>query len=106
MRRDFAANRAWIGTVSIRDSIQKASVPVVIWLNSAPKGLVLIVVGGLLTIGLFNDGAIGGVSLALVGLFTGWLLYLSAPVLTASKTAFRTLVVLLVFVSAYFKFTA
>jgi hypothetical protein len=106
MRSDFRTSHAWIGTVSIRNSIQKASIPLVIKLNDAPKGLVLITVGGLLTLGLFNTGAIGGVSLALVGLFTGWLLYLSAPVLTASKTAFRTLVVLLVFVSAYFKFTA
>jgi hypothetical protein len=91
--------------VSIRNSIQKFSVPYLIKLNNAPKGAVLIVVGGLLTLGLFDDGLIGAAGLGLVGLFTGWLLYLSAPVLSRAKVVFRTLVVLLVLYSAFVKLT-
>jgi hypothetical protein len=62
-------------------------------LSALPRWLVPIMLGAFLLAGFAVDGLIGGLLLLIVGLFLGWLLMLSWPLLGPGSKVIRVLVV-------------
>lgn len=74
-------------------------------LNRVPRALVVIGMAALLVAGLMAPAAIGAALLVVLGLFLGWLVALSWPVLPNGSRALRLLTVALVLGAAYMRAT-
>ncbi len=83
-----------------RKKVEVLSTPILLKINSWPRVIVPIGLLAFLLVGLFVPGTVGGFFILLVGLFVGWLLYLSWPLLTPSSRLFRFLAVAVILGSA------
>ncbi len=79
---------------SLRESIQRASLPAVERLNALPRFVPFLVILGLMVAGLFVPGW-GWVLLLLVTLFLVWTLYLAWPAMDGTQRMMRFTVVLI-----------
>ncbi len=89
-----------------RASLERASYPLLLRLRQIPRWLMVVLPGVLLFAGLVMPASLawlGGLLLALVGVFLGWLLLLSWPVLGASSKLLRLIVIVAVFGIAFLK---
>ena len=94
------------GSASGMNAFQRASLPVLAFLTRLPKWLLVIVLAGLLVLGVIQTGPLawlGVLILGLLGLFFLWLLALSWPAIPPSGRVLRGIVVLALFLGAYFK---
>ena len=83
----------------LRKQVEILSTPILRKINNWPRPLVPILLLVFLLFGLFVPGTVGGFFILLVGLFVGWLLYLSWPLLPASSRIFRLLAVAVILAS-------
>ena len=79
---------------SMRESVQRASLPVVERLNALPRFVPFLVILALMVAGLFVP-VWGWVLLLLVTLFLGWTLYLAWPAMDATQRLMRLTIVLI-----------
>jgi len=90
-----------------RQSLERASIPILTKLMAVPRWLIVVLMGAFLFLGLIQTGSLawlGGIFLLIVGGFLGWLLVLSWPALTPGRRATRLIVVAAVFGIAMLKF--
>ena len=87
-------------TSRARRRLERASAPVLIRLNRAPRWVPTAVMLVLLLIGLFTPGSVSAALLAAVALILAWLLALAWPTLAAQGRFARILVIGLVLFSA------
>jgi len=83
-------------TGSSRAAVERRSMPLLVTLNRLPRWIVVVLMGSLLFIGLIQTGDLawlGGICLAIVALFLGWLLALAWPVLPVQARLIRGIVV-------------
>lgn len=85
----------------MRKRIELLSTPALLRINSWPRSLVPLAILTFLFIGFSDPGAVGGIFILLVGLFVGWLLYLSWPLLNAKSRLLRLGVVGLILIGAF-----
>lgn len=85
---------------SLRKKIEILSTPALLKINSWPRFVVPIGMLAFLLVGLFVPGTVGGFFILLVGLFVGWLLILSWPLLDPRAKFFRLVVVVVIIGSA------
>ena len=79
-----------------RSSLEQFSTPLLIRMHAMPRWVIPVVMGLLLTAGLFLSGPwawLGALFMVLLGVFLGWLFLLSWPVLSPGAKAARVLVV-------------
>ena len=79
-----------------RASLERFSAPLLIRMHAMPRWIVPVVMGLLLTAGLFLSGPwawLGAIFMVLLGIFLGWLFLLSWPVLSPGAKTARVLVV-------------
>lgn len=89
-----------------RARLEQASYPALVRLRRIPRWLMVILPAVLLFAGLVMPAGLawlGGILLAIVGLFLAWLLLLSWPVLSAQSKLLRLIVIVAVFGIAFFK---
>lgn len=89
-----------------RASLERASYPILLQLRAIPRWIMVVLPGVLLFAGLVMPASLawlGGLLLALVGVFLGWLLLLSWPVLGQSSRLLRLIVIVAVFGIAFLK---
>ena len=79
---------------SLRESIQRASLPAVERLNVLPRFVPFVLILGLMLAGLFVPGW-GWVLLLLVVLFLLWTLYLAWPAMDSTQRLMRLTIVLI-----------
>ena len=94
------------GATGARASLERASYPLLLRLRQVPRWLMVVTPGVLLFAGLVMPASVawvGALLLALVGVFLGWLLLLSWPVLGASSKLLRLIVIVAVFGIAFLK---
>jgi len=85
------------GSSSARQSLERASYPILARLHAMPRWLIVIAPAVLLFLGLILSGPlawVGGLCLLLVWVFVAWLTALSWPALSPGSKVFRLLVVL------------
>ena len=90
-----------------RQSLERASIPILTKLMAIPRWLIVVLMGAFLFLGLIQTGSLswlGGIFLLIVGGFLGWLLVLSWPALTPGRRATRLIVVAAVLGIAVLKF--
>lgn len=90
---------------NLRKQLEVISTPALLKINSWPRSVVPIFMVGALLVGLFVPGAVGGFFILVVGLFVGWLLFLSWPLLPVRARALRLAVVILIIFSAISQIT-
>jgi 4-hydroxybenzoate polyprenyltransferase len=90
----------------MRKKIEVLSTPILLRINTWPRFIVPVLILSFLLIGLFIPGSVGGFFILIVGLFVGWLLYLSWPLLGSRARLIRLGVVALILFSAYVQITA
>ncbi len=76
-----------------RRELERRSAPALIVLHGLPRWLVPIAMGLLLLVGLLAPSIIGGIALLGLGVFLGWLLAVSWPLVSGSARLVRLLVV-------------
>ena len=89
-----------------RSSLERASTPLLLQLRRIPRWIMVVLPAVLLFGGLVMPVGLawlGGLLLALVGVFLGWLLLLSWPVLSMSSRLLRLIVIVAVFGIAFIK---
>lgn len=74
-------------------------------LNRVPRALVVIAIAALLVAGLLVPPPLGVIFLVILGLFLGWLVALSWPVLPTGSKVLRVITVVLVLGAAYLRAT-
>jgi hypothetical protein len=79
------------GASETRRAVERFSARALVFLQQLPRWVLLLVVLGLMITGFFVHGVIGAVALLLVGIFLGWLAYLSWPSLNASGRVLRVI---------------
>jgi hypothetical protein len=82
--------------------------PLLVTLNRLPRWIIVVLMGSLLFLGLIQTGDLawlGGIFLAIVALFLGWLLVLAWPVLPVQARLIRAVVVAAAAGVAILKFT-
>lgn len=84
---------------NLRKKLEVLSTPALLTINNWPKWLVPILMLSFLLVGLFVPGVVGGFFIFLVGLFVGWLLFLSWPLLDAKSKLFRFVLVAIILLS-------
>lgn len=83
----------------LRKKIEILSTPLLLSINNWPKWLVPLLMLSFLLVGLFVPGVVGGFFIFLVGLFVGWLLFLSWPLLDSKSKIFRLILVFVILFS-------
>ena len=81
---------------SSRESLERASLPVLTRLLAVPRWLLVILIAASLLLGLTLTGPLaplGAMFLLLVGTFLGWLLLLAWPAITPGRRMIRLVVV-------------
>ena len=94
------------GPASGMNAFQRTSLPVLAFLSRLPKWFLVVALAGLLVLGVIQTGPLawlGVLILSLLGLFFLWLLVLSWPAIPPSGRVLRGIVVLALFLGAYFK---
>jgi hypothetical protein len=81
------------GASETRQAVERFSARALVFLQQLPRWVLLLVVLGLMITGFFVHGVIGAVALLLVGIFLGWLAYLSWPRVNLSGRALRVIAV-------------
>ena len=81
------------GASETRQAVERFSARALVFLQQLPRWVLLLAVLGLMLTGFFVPGAIGAAALLLVGIFLGWLAYLSWPRVNASGRALRVIAV-------------
>jgi len=79
-----------------RESLERASIPVLTRLLAVPRWLLVILIAASLLLGLTLTGPLaplGAMFLLLVGTFLGWLLLLAWPALTPGRRMIRLVIV-------------
>jgi hypothetical protein len=82
-----------------RKKLEMLSTPLLLTINTWPKWLIPLLMLGFLLVGLFVPGVVGGFFIFLVGLFVGWLLLLSWPLLDTKSKFFRLVLVVIILFS-------
>ncbi len=77
---------------TLRESIERASLPALTWLSGLPRAVPFLLVLGLAVAGILLP-APGWLLIALVALLLGWILYLAWPRLGSSERLLRIAVV-------------
>lgn len=85
----------------LRKKVEIFSTPILLKLNSFPRAIIPLLLLTFLLVGLFVPGTVGGFFILLVGLFVGWLLYLSWPLLAPRSRFFRVIAVAVILISAF-----
>ena len=75
----------------LRDTIERKSATMLVFLHRMPRWLPMLVVFGLLSVALALKGVLGGVLLVALAAILGWLAYISWPTLARGDRTFRTL---------------
>jgi hypothetical protein len=81
------------GASETRQAVERFSAQALVFLQQLPRWVLLLAVLALMITGFFVPGVIGAVALLLVGIFLGWLAYLSWPRVNLSGRALRVLAV-------------
>ena len=84
---------------SLRKKLEVLSTPALLTINTWPRWLVPLLMLSFLLVGLFVPGVVGGFFIFLVGLFVGWLLFLSWPLLDTKSKLFRLVLVMVILFS-------
>lgn len=87
-------------------TLQRVSIPVLLYLNRLPRWALVVLIGSLFVLGIVLSGPfawLGALIIALLGVLFGWLLALSWPALGASGRLLRTVVVVGLFGFAILK---
>ena len=79
------------GASETRQAVERFSARPIVFLQHLPRWMLLLTVLGLLITGFFVPGVIGAVALLLVGIFLGWLAYLSWPRINLSGRVLRVI---------------
>ena len=90
----------------LRKQVTNWSAPFLLRLHALPKFLVPALIAGLMLLGLFLQPPYSGVSLTIVSLFIGWLMYVSWPLLDSKARVIRFLVFLIVLAATAVKYGA
>ena len=80
--------------MTFRKQVERVSAPLLVRLTRMPKFVLPVALIVLLFSGFYNNGVLGGLFLAVVDVFIGWLIYLSWPVDTGKKRVIRVLILL------------
>lgn len=94
------------GSSSGRESLERFSYPLLVRMRQIPRWIMVILPAVLLFAGLVmpnNLAWLGGLLLALVGVFLAWLLLLSWPILSMNSRLLRLIVIIAVFGIAFIK---
>lgn len=83
----------------LRKKLEVLSTPALLTINTWPRWLVPLLMLSFLLVGLFVPGVVGGFFIFLVGLFVGWLLFLSWPLLDTKSKLFRLVLVMVILFS-------
>lgn len=86
-----------------RSRFEDASRGALVTLSRVPKPLIVIGLAALLVAGMMLPVPWGPLCLVIIGLFLGWLLALSWPVIPGASRVLRLGTVLLVFLAAYLR---
>lgn len=81
--------------------LQKASAPLLLRLHALPRWIIPVLMAVLLVTGFALEGIAGALCLLVLGLFLGWLVLLSWPLLSPGSKVIRVLVVGVVLAGAY-----
>jgi uncharacterized protein DUF6703 len=81
------------GASETRLAVERFSARALVFLQQLPRWMLLLAVLALMLTGFFVPGLIGAAALLLVGIFLGWLAYLSWPRVNASGRALRAIAV-------------
>ena len=84
---------------ALRKKLEILSTPLLLSINNWPKWLVPLLMLSFLLVGLFVPGVVGGFFIFLVGIFVGWLLFLSWPLLDTKSKLFRLVLVMVILFS-------
>ena len=77
------------GASETRQAVERFSARPIVFIQHLPRWTLLLTVLGLLITGFFVPGVVGAVALLLVGIFLGWLAYLSWPRINLSGRVLR-----------------
>ena len=80
---------------TLRQSIERASLPVITRLSKLPRATPVLLLAALLLGGLTVKGPVGFALMGLGAAFVAWILYLSWPRLTGTERLMRSAVALL-----------
>ncbi|CAA9339441.1 MAG: hypothetical protein AVDCRST_MAG61-3391 [uncultured Friedmanniella sp.] len=83
-------------TPTLRASVERSSRPLLLRLHGLPRAVVPLGTVVLVLVGVLAPRAVGLLALTLVGLFVGWIAYLSWPAVSASGRLVRVAMVALV----------
>ena len=83
-------------TPTLRASVERTSRPLLLRLHALPRAVVPLGTVVLVLVGVLAPPAVGVVALTVVGLFVGWIAYLSWPAVSASGRLLRVVMVALV----------
>lgn len=83
----------------LRKRVTDLSAPVLLRIHGLPKVLVPGLIAVLMLLGLFLPAPYSGISLTVVSVFIGWLMYVSWPLLD-SKSKFLRFLVFLILIAA------
>ena len=89
----------------LRKEISRISRPVLVRLHAVPRPAFLLVWLGLIAVSVWAPIGVAIPAVVLVVLATGWLTYLSWPVIPASGKALRVLVLVLLIAAAVVRFS-
>jgi hypothetical protein len=78
----------------LRGAVERASVPVLLWLTRLPRAVPFVVLLGALVVAALVSGPVGPLLTGLVALVVGWLMYLGWPRLSTAERLGRTAVLL------------
>lgn len=91
---------------ALRKSVTDASAPILLRIHALPKFLVPVLIAGLMLLGLFLQPPYSGISLTVVCVFIGWLMYLSWPLLDPRSKLIRFLVFVILVAATAVKYSA
>lgn len=83
----------------LRKKLEILSTPALLTINTWPKWLIPMLMLAFLLVGLFVPGLVGGFFIFMVGVFVGWLLFLSWPLLDSKSKIFRLILVSVILIS-------
>ena len=80
---------------ALRKRVTDLSAPILLRIHGLPKFLVPGLIAVLMLLGLFLPAPYSGLSLTVVSVFIGWLMYVSWPLLDSKSKLIRSLVFLI-----------
>ena len=91
---------------ALRKSVTDASAPLLLRIHSLNKFLVPVLIAALMLLGLVLPPPFAGMSLSVVCLFIGWLMYLSWPLLDPRSKLIRSIVLIILVAATAVKYSS